>query len=297
MKFIPVFMGENEMRIAVLSGKGGTGKTFVSVNLASVAKESVYVDCDVEEPNGHLYFKPIDIKSEKVSVWIPFAEENKCIGCRKCVDFCKFNALAYIKDSLFVFEEICHSCGGCILFCPQGALSERQKAVGEIQLGKSCGTDVLTGILNIGEASGIPVIKSLLCNSRMNDSLIFIDCPPGSSCAVMECIKDIDYCVLVTEPTVFGAHDLEMVYELVTLFGKPHGVVLNKCLGSENPTEDYCNKMGIHVLSRIPFDKELGLINSNASIAAKESNLYRELFAGLLETISREVLHETTSHS
>ena len=297
MKSIPVFMGENKMRIAVLSGKGGTGKTFVSVNLASVAKDSYYVDCDVEEPNGHLFFKPIDINSEKVSVWIPFAEENKCIGCRKCVDFCKFNALAYIKDFLFVFEEICHSCGGCILFCPQGALSERQKTVGEIQSGKSANTTVLTGILNVGEASGIPVIKSLLRNSKMNGNLILIDCPPGSSCAVMESIKDSDYCVLVAEPTVFGVHDLAMVYELVTLFGKPHGVVLNKCLGSKNPAEEYCNKMGINVLSRIPFDSELGLINSNASIAAKELKPYRELFAGLLETISREALHETTSHS
>lgn len=297
MKFIPVFMGENKMRIAVLSGKGGTGKTFVSVNLASVAKDSFYFDCDVEEPNGHLFFKPIDIKSEKVSVWIPFAEDNKCIGCRKCVDFCKFNALAYIKDSLFVFEEICHSCGGCILFCPQGALSEMQKTVGEIQSGKSGDTTVVTGILNVGEASGIPVIKSLLHNSRMNDSLIFIDCPPGSSCAVMESIKDADYCVLVAEPTVFGAHDLEMIYELVTLFRKPHGVVLNKCFESENPADEYCEKMGINILSRIPFDSELGLMNSHASIAAKELKPYRELFAGLLETILREALNETTSHS
>lgn len=287
------------MKIAVLSGKGGAGKTLVSVNLASIADQSAYVDCDVEEPNGYLFFKPNDIKTEKVSVWIPFAEEKKCVGCRRCVDFCKFNALAYIKNSLFVFEEICHSCGGCILFCPQGALSERKKTIGEIKLGKSMDTTVITGVLNVGEASGIPVIKSLLRNAKSNgnDNDIFIDCPPGSSCAVMESIKDADYCVLVAEPTIFGVHNLEMVYELVTLFGKPNGVILNKCLEKVNPAEEYCSKMGIKVLSRIPFDEKLGLINSNASIAARESNQYRELFSGLLETISQEVLHEAASHS
>lgn len=285
------------MKIAVLSGKGGTGKTFLSVNLASVAEDSIYIDCDVEEPNGHLFFKPVDIRTEKVSVPIPFTEKNKCIGCRKCVDFCKFNALAYIKDSLFVFEEICHSCGGCTLLCPQGALSERMKGIGEIKQGQAKNTTVITGVLNTGEASGVPIIKALLNKARDADKDIFIDCPPGSSCAVMESIKDCDYCILVAEPTIFGLHNLAMVYELVTLFGKPNGVVLNKCLGGINPVEEFCSNKGIQILSRIPYDQSLGLMNSDAFIAVNESDPYRELFSEMLTQITREVLHEAATDS
>lgn len=285
------------MKIAVLSGKGGTGKTLLSVNLAAAADNSVYIDCDVEEPNGHLYFKPDDVITEKVSVWIPFAEEKKCIGCRKCVDFCKFNALAYIKSSLLVFEEICHSCGGCVLFCPQGALSERKKIIGEIKHGKSQNTTVITGILNPGEASGIPVISTLLDNDPHDNQVVMIDCPPGSSCSVMESIKDADYCLLVVEPTIFGVHNLEMVYELVKLFGKPTGAVLNKCLTQTNPAEEFCSESGIKVLSRIPFDQDLGLLSSNAIIAVREAPRYRELFTELLNLIEQEVQHEAAANS
>ena len=285
------------MKIAVLSGKGGTGKTLVSVNLASVASNSVYIDCDVEEPNGHLFFKPKDIHSENVSVWIPFVEEKKCVGCRKCVDFCKFNALAYIKDTVFVFEEVCHSCGGCVLLCPHSALSERQKKIGEIKKGTSDQVTVMTGILNAGEASGVPIIKSLFKAVKEEDRDVFIDCPPGSACTVMESIQDADYCVLVAEPTIFGVHNLAMVYELVKLFNKPHGVVLNKCLDQNNPSEEFCISMGIKILSRIPFDKDLGLLNSNALIAVKESKQYKELFSGLLAIIGQEAQNETAANS
>ncbi len=285
------------MKIAVLSGKGGTGKTLISVNLASVSENSVYIDCDVEEPNGHLFFKPKEVQSEKVTAWIPFVEEKRCVGCRKCVDFCKFNAMAYINNFLYVFEEICHSCGGCVLFCPQGALSERPRKTGEIKKGISENVTVMTGILNTGEASGVPIIKSLL-NACENDSRnIIIDCPPGSACTVMESIKDADYCILVAEPTVFGVHNLTMVYELVKLFGKPHGVILNKYLDRHNPVEEFCSQTDIRILSRIPFDDNLGLMNSNALIASRESNHYREFFTGLLNTIAQEVRHEAAVNS
>lgn len=154
------------MRIAVLSGKGGTGKTLVSVNLAAATKISTYIDCDVEEPNGHLFFKPKDVEEEEISVKIPKVDNELCNGCRKCVDFCKFNALAYIKDKLIVFEEVCHSCGGCIMLCPEKALTERKKVIGKIQKGISNQVTVYTGILNTGEASGIPIIKKLLAENK-----------------------------------------------------------------------------------------------------------------------------------
>lgn len=285
------------MNIAVLSGKGGTGKTLLSVNLASVAEKSTYIDCDVEEPNGHLFFKPENIKSKKVSVWIPMVDEKLCNGCRICVDFCKFNALAYIKNSLFVFDEICHSCGGCVYLCPQGALSEKANKIGEIQEGTSKNVEIITGILNPGEASGVPIIKELLKHIESQHTDCFIDCPPGSACVVMESIKDADYCVLVAEPTIFGSHNLAMVYELVQLFKIPHGVVLNKCQDDGNPSELFCEENNIPIIGRIPFDRDLGILNSNALIAANENEKYHSMFSNILQRIRKEVLHETTINS
>ncbi|WP_244833911.1 ATP-binding protein [Clostridium sp. BJN0001] len=286
------------MNIAVLSGKGGTGKTLVSVNLAAVANKSVYMDCDVEEPNGYLFFKPKDILDEQISVKIATVNNDLCDGCRKCVDFCKFNALAYIKDKMIVFEEVCHSCGGCSILCPQKAIIEKEKIIGKIQKGVSDDVTVYTGMLNTGETSGIPIIKKMLTKDELkSDNLTIIDCPPGSACAVMESIKDADYCILVAEPTLFGAHNLNMVYKLVKLFNKPFGVVLNKCLEEENPSEKFCLEKNIKILSKIPFDNELGEINSNAEIAVRKSNKYNNVFSSLLETVKKEVQHETTSNS
>lgn len=286
------------MKIAVLSGKGGTGKTLVSVNLAAVAKTSTYIDCDVEEPNGHLFFKPKDIIEGEISVKIPKVDGNLCSGCRRCVEFCKFNALAYIKEKLIVFEDICHSCGGCILLCPEKALTEKEKVIGRVQKGTSEQVTVYTGILNPGEPSGIPIIKKLLDeNEHERSKTIFIDCPPGSACIVMESIKDADYCILVAEPTLFGVHNLNMVYELVKLFNKPFGVVLNKCLDGENPSEQFCIEKNIKIIGRIPFDSALGMLNSNAEIAVRKSERYRTIFSFLLETVKKEVHHETTSNS
>lgn len=285
------------MKIAVLSGKGGTGKTLVSVNLAAATSEALYIDCDVEEPNGHLFFKPENIESEKITIKIPHLDEKLCDGCRKCVDFCKFNALAYIGNKLLVFEDICHSCGGCMLVCPQKALSEKDKVIGAIEKGISENVIVVTGILNTGEASGVPIIKKLLENIDEAKEFIFIDCPPGSACIVMESIKDVDYCILVAEPTLFGVHNLSMVHELVSLFKKPYGVVLNKCLDGENPSEEFCIEKGINILGKIPFDSELGTLNSNALISVRESEKYRKLFSSLLEIVTKEVRYETALDS
>lgn len=285
------------MKIAVLSGKGGTGKTLVSVNLASAAKEAIYIDCDVEEPNGRLFFKPKNIASESVSIKIPFADQKLCIGCRKCIDFCKFNAIAFIINKVIVFDDVCHSCGGCVLFCTEKALSEKDKIIGEVQSGVSENVSVITGILNTGESSGVPLIKKLLNNNLSGKELTFIDCPPGSACIVMESIKDADYCIMVAEPTLFGVHNLNMVYELVKLFKKPHAAVLNKCLEGENPAEDFCREKDIKILGKIPFDSELGTLNSNALISVRENQKYRDMFSSMLQIVAKEVQHETVTNS
>jgi MinD superfamily P-loop ATPase len=276
------------MKIAILSGKGGTGKTLLSVNLASVSKNSNYVDCDIEEPNGHLFFKPTLTDSKEVTVKIPVIDDEKCIGCKKCVEFCKFNALAYAKKVL-VFEDICHSCGACMFVCPEGAISEKDRVIGKINIGDSKDVGVFTGMLNIGEASGTPIIKSLLEEIEDKDELTIIDAPPGSACVVMDTIKDVDYCVLVAEPTEFGAHNLNIVYELVKLFKKPFGVVLNKTLDQQNPSEEFCISKDIKILGKIPYNNNLADLNSNSLIAVRELSVFREQFEDILENITKEV--------
>jgi len=233
---------------------------------------------------------------EEISVKIPKVDHELCNGCRKCVEFCNFNALAYIKNKLIVFDDVCHSCGGCILVCPERALTEKAKVIGKINKGVSGEVAVWTGVLNTGEATGIPIIKKLIEESSEVNKQIFIDCPPGSACIVMESIKDADYCILVAEPTLFGVHNLNMVYELVKLFNKPFGVLLNKCLEEGNPAEKFCLENNIKILGRIPFDNELGTLNSNAEIAVNRNEKYRELFSSLLNKVTKEVQHETTTN-
>ena len=286
------------MKTAILSGKGGTGKTLLAVNLAAAAMDAGYVDCDVEEPNGHLFFKPDLLGEEEVTVKIPQVDDKLCDGCRLCVEFCRYNALAY-SGRLIIFDDICHSCGGCVLLCPQHALTEQDKTIGKVRRGKSEDVDVISGIMNSGEASGVPIIDRLqeyIEAMDKEEKHVFIDCPPGSSCTVMDSIKNADYCILVAEPSIFGVHNLEMVHELVKLFSKDYGVILNKCQEGENLAEEYCLNHNISILGRIPFDPELGLINSNGKIAVRESVKYHDFFSGLLGTVLKEAKVETTSN-
>ena len=288
---------ESRLKIAVLSGKGGTGKTLVSVNLAYTAKKALYLDCDVEEPNGHLFFKPDNLTKEDVSVKIPYVNDYLCNGCRKCVEFCKFNALAYINNKVKVFSEVCHSCGGCIEVCPESAISEINKSIGKIEKGNLEDVTVVSGILNTGEASGVPIIKAMIDDKNINEQVTIVDCPPGSACIVMESIKDADYCLLVAEPTLFGSHNLKMVYDLVRLFKKPFGVVLNKAQDGFNPSKEFCENNKIKILSEIPFDAELGKLNSDGKIVSKENRRYHDLFAKLLADITKEAQNEAIINS
>ena len=288
---------ESRLKIAVLSGKGGTGKTLISVNLAYTAKKALYLDCDVEEPNGHLFFKPDNLTKEDVSVKIPYVNDYLCNGCRKCIEFCKFNALAYINNKVKVFSEVCHSCGGCIEVCPESAISEINKSIGKIEKGNLEDVTVVSGILNTGEASGVPIIKAMIDDKNINEQVTIVDCPPGSACIVMESIKDADYCLLVAEPTLFGSHNLKMVYDLVRLFKKPFGVVLNKTQDGFNPSKEFCENNKIKILSEIPFDAELGKLNSDGKIVSKENRSYNDLFAKLLTDITKEAQNEAIINS
>lgn len=278
------------MKIAVLSGKGGTGKTFVSVNLAASAPSALYLDCDVEEPNGHLFFKPERIQNQTVNKLLPEFHAEMCDGCRKCVDFCRFHALAFIRDRLKIFTEVCHSCGGCSLVCPNHAITEVPVEIGHLEIGDHKNVKVVTGILNIGEASGVPVIKEVLGQTKeWERSCVVIDCPPGSACSVMESIEDADYCILVGEPTIFGLHNFEMVHELVSLMKKPCGVIINKAMEEESILDRYCMEKEIKILARIPYRKETAEMGAQAKIASEEDPGLSETFRGILEKIRREV--------
>jgi len=277
------------MKIAVLSGKGGTGKTFVAVNLSFVAKNSTYIDCDVEEPNGRLFYKPENLKTKTVSTLLPVFDANKCIGCRKCVDFCRFNALVFIKDKPTIFPIICHSCGGCALVCPSGAVQEEERAIGVVEYGTNKTVRVVTGVLNPGEMSGVPIISAALDMAGPKEEITVIDCPPGSGCSVMESVMESDYCILVAEPTAFGLHNFKMVYELVTVLGKPCGVIINKTEGAYSPLDAFCDENNLKVLQRIPYEEKLARIGAKAQIAAEEDEPTATVFLELLKGIRMEV--------
>lgn len=271
------------MRIAVLSGKGGTGKTFVSVNLAATAKKSTYLDCDVEEPNGHLFLKPEIYETKAVEIAVPGFDPDACDGCRACIRFCRFNALAFIKEKPYLFAELCHSCSGCMLICHNHAIHEVNRRIGMIEKGKSGGISVITGILDSGEATGVPIIRQLLKDAPTEGTVI-VDCPPGSSCTVMESIRNSDFCLLVAEPTLFGIENLKLVVQLVKTFHKKCGIVVNKDTGDVNQVRVLADESGIPILARIPYDQGLAGINARGGLAVEDKK-YEKIFRGLLVKI------------
>lgn len=277
------------MRIAVLSGKGGTGKTFVSTNLSVACGKSTYIDCDVEEPDGRLFLKPQDCATENVYTFLPAFDENKCTGCRKCVEFCHFNALVFVKGKPMVFPEVCHSCGGCSLLCPSHAIEEEKQKVGIIETGKHNDVTVITGVLDIGQASSVPVIKASLEKGLSYKLDTIIDCPPGSSCSVMECIMSCDCCVIVAEPTAFGFHNFKMVYELVTLLHKKLFVVINKESEPYAPLESFCKEKNISIILHIPYTKQFASLGSSGGVASKKDKNTSKMFLSLLDTIRQGV--------
>ncbi|MGN1140857.1 MAG: 4Fe-4S binding protein [Oliverpabstia sp.] len=274
------------MKIACLSGKGGVGKTLVAVNFAAAAGSATYIDCDVEEPNGSLFLKPQNTEKVTVSSLLPEFDAKKCTGCKKCVQFCRFHALMYIKEKPMVFSEVCHSCGGCKMVCPEGAISEKNKPIGMLEIGNHNSIHVVTGILNPGESSGVPVIREAL---KKADGLSIIDCPPGSACSVMECVMDADYCVLVAEPTAFGFHNFKMVYELVTLLGKKCGLIINKQDVPYEPLEVFCKENHVSVLARIPYDPGIAALAADGEIIFHKNTHIHRIFSELLKKIGGAV--------
>lgn len=269
------------MKIAVLSGKGGTGKTFVSVNLAYIQDHAAYVDCDVEVPNGHL-FLPMDRASfEPVDVMIPSVQTDRCNGCRACVDFCAFHALGYAGGQVIIFDNLCHNCGGCRLLCPQKAIIEHPYNIGSIRTGNFEHVHVVSGSLNPGQMQGSAIIRRMIAQTRPFPNQV-LDCSPGNSCHVVQGILEADMCILVTEPTVFGANDMRICIELLKLYNKPFGIVINKSLDTRNYIKTFCREQHIKVLAEIPLQPELAVLNANGQLAAKQPE-YRRIFQKMLK--------------
>lgn len=276
---------EESLNIAVLSGKGGTGKTTVSTNIALALKAS-YIDCDVEEPNGFVFLKPQIDENIDVVVDYPIIDDEKCTSCGACVDICQFNALAKINRDIVLFDKLCHGCGGCEIVCEYDALTYGKREVGRIEEGMGYGIRCSRGILNIGEPIAVPVIRQLL--QRASSGINIIDCPPGTSCNVVSSLRYAHSAILVTEPTKFGLHDLDRAVELVKMFDIPFGVIINKDDGTENVVKNYCESRRVNILGSIPYSSDVALAYSNGEMLYSVSDT-RVVFDKLAESIE-EVL-------
>jgi MinD superfamily P-loop ATPase len=276
------------MILSIASGKGGTGKTTVATNLAVSAKEIQFIDCDVEEPNANIFLKAKIDKTEEVTVNFPEIDKEKCDFCGKCSDFCAYNAIAVVPSDILVFPELCHSCDGCELVCPKGAVNWHKRIIGKIEHGQTKDIDFYQGLLNIGEMQAIPVIKALKKKVNKNKDVI-IDVPPGTSCPVIESIGSSDYCILVTEPTPFGLHDLKLAVEVVRHLNIPFGVIINRDGVGNNKVEIYCKQEKIPVLLKIPERKKIANLYSKGITLADEIYEWHEMFAKVFSHIKEEV--------
>ncbi|MFH0735052.1 MAG: ATP-binding protein [bacterium] len=276
------------MVISVASGKGGTGKTTIAASLASVIPDSVYVDCDVEEPNGHLLLKPKFISEESVDKFLPMIDQEKCTFCSKCVEVCEFNALINLKFEIVLFDEMCHGCGACQYFCPSKIITGIVKEIGVVRFGITNDNILFVdGLLNIGEVAAAPLIKEVkkkIIAERIN----ILDSPPGTSCSMVETIKDSDFCILVTESTPFGLNDLKLAIEVLIAVGVSFGVVINKYDSSFLEMENYLNCNSIEILLKIPFDRRYAESYSEGKLPLINYPSLRENFIALYKNIIKK---------
>ena len=279
-----------EISLSILSGKGGTGKTTLAVNLALALDNVQLLDADVEEPNDYIFISPEIEKKEMESVMrlIPEVNDDKCTACRKCVDFCEYNALAMMLDNVLVFEEVCHSCGGCKIVCPENAITEKESELGKLRHDSLPDLDFWQGELNTGEEKAVPVIEKLKTKIDRNKKII-IDSPPGTTCPTIEAITDTDFTVVVTEPSSFGLHDLKMVIEMLNNIEQPFAVVINRAESdSDYLIEDYCQAEGIEVLMKIPFSRKIAELYSNGQPFVYELEGWEDKLKNLYKIIREE---------
>jgi MinD superfamily P-loop ATPase len=276
------------MIISVASGKGGTGKTLVTTNMAASVGEVELLDCDVEEPNSFLFFPDREEEASfDCAVKIPLIDEDKCTRCGRCSEFCAYNALAVFPQNVLLFKELCHGCGGCALVCPEGAISEGTRTIGKIFRARSGDIGLLWGELNLGEPMATPLIRSVKAEAK--GDLVLIDSPPGTACPVIEAVRGSDFCLLVTEPTPFGLYDLSIAVQVVREMKIPCGVVVNRSGVGDQGVQRYCEREDIPILLEIPMKREIAELYSRGVLFSREMTEWQERFADLLARIEGEI--------
>ena len=281
-------------RIAIASGKGGTGKTTIATSLALALAGQLeaylpplYLDCDAEAPNAHLFLQPQFTHSRAVNLLIPEVDESRCTHCGTCAEICQYHAIAVLGQKTLVFPQLCHGCGSCTALCPEDAISEYPKPIGELGRGRAkSGIDFGRGLLQVGEPMAVPVIRQLKSWVQPKAGQVTIlDAPPGTSCPVVETIRGADFLLLVTEPTPFGLHDLQLAAQIADEIGIPAGVVINRHGTAFEGIETFCRKKDLPVLMRIPFEREIAagiaagkaLVELRPNMAPKFIQLYEEI--------------------
>ena len=282
------------MIISIASGKGGTGKTTIATNLArSIGSNVQLLDCDVEEPNAHLFINPFFEETETVFMPVPEVDEEKCTFCGKCGEICQFKAIAVLNENVLVFEELCHSCGGCWEVCPEGAITQSNRELGVIQKGHSSGIEFIHGKLRVGEAMSPPLIKKVRSYENP-EKLTIIDAPPGTSCPVIASMKNADFVILVTEPTPFGLYDLRLAVAAAQMMDIPLGLVINRSdLGDDN-VRQYADQMELPILMEIPFDRKIAEAYSQGEMIVDVMPEWNDSFHGLQYKVEKLIQQPDT---
>lgn len=285
-------MDRPAMQIAIASGKGGTGKTTVATNLACIAarmgERVAYLDCDVEEPNGHIFLQPTITRRTPVAESIPHIDREKCDLCGKCNEICQFSAIVRARQQMLVYPDLCHACGGCALVCPLDAITETSHQVGVVETGHAGAIDFAHGLLHVGRPRAVPIIKAVK-SARVNADMIILDSPPGTSCPVVESVRGADFVVLVTEPTPFAFHDLKLAVATMHTLGLPSGVVINRAGLDDAETRSYCQARQIPILAEIPDDLRLAKASSGGLMAVDVFPDLVPQFQQLLGAVTEQV--------
>ncbi|MFH2068319.1 MAG: P-loop NTPase [Candidatus Omnitrophota bacterium] len=283
-------MKKINIKIAISSGKGGTGKTFIATNLAKVLAEKYsrirYLDCDVEEPNGHLFLKPVINKEEDINLIAPAeADKKKCILCGKCAQVCKYNAIAVVNKQVLIFNELCHVCGACKIVCPVDAIIEKKRKIGVMKEGVSDKIKVYYALLETAEGGMSPRLVKRV-KECIGEGINILDSAPGTSCPVVETVKDVDVCILVTDPTPFGINDLKLSVDMAREVGQEPVIIVNRAEYKDAALKEYCLKEELDIIGEIPDQRRIAESYSRGEMAVEKFPEIKKMF----ETLGDKIL-------